>query len=87
MGLFDFIGDALGAISAPFTAVIDAGTKLLGLPPVVGDALKIALGAATGDFVTLIQGSTQFLKDLAGSAAETAVPVVDGSVPSFWLIA
>lgn len=71
MGLFDFIGDALGAISAPFTAVIDAGTKLLGLPPVVGDALKIALGAATGDFVTLIQGSTQFLKDLAGSAAET----------------
>jgi hypothetical protein len=32
MGLFDFIGDALGAITAPFTAVIDAGTKLLGLP-------------------------------------------------------
>lgn len=40
MGLFDFIGDALGAMAAPFTAVIDAGTKLLGLPPVVGDALK-----------------------------------------------
>ena len=71
MGLFDFIGDALGAIAAPFTAVIDAGTKLLGLPPVVGDALKIAVGAATGDFVTLMQGSTQLLKDLAGSAAET----------------
>src|SRR5215475_16180592 len=71
MGLFDFIGDALGAISAPFTAVIDAGTKLLGLPPVIGDALKIAVGAATGDFVTLMQGSTQFLKDLASSAAET----------------
>ena len=71
MGLFDFIGDALGAITAPFTAVIDAGTKLLGLPPVVGDALKIAVGAATGDFVTLMQGSTQLLKDLVGSAAET----------------
>ena len=71
MGLFDFIGDALGAITAPFTAVIDAGTKLLGLPPVVGDALKIAVGAATGDFVTLMQGSTQLLKDLAASAAET----------------
>jgi hypothetical protein len=71
MGLFDFIGDALGAISAPFTAVIDAGTKLLGLPPVIGDALKIAVGAATGDFVTLMQGSTQLLKDLASSAAET----------------
>ena len=71
MGLFDFIGDALGAMAAPFTAVIDAGTKLLGLPPVVGDALKIAVGAATGDFVTLMQGSTQLLKDLAGSAAET----------------
>ena len=71
MGLFDFIGDALGAIAAPFTAVIDAGTKLLGLPPVIGDALKIAVGAATGDFVTLMQGSTQLLKDLAGSAAET----------------
>ena len=71
MGLFDFIGDAFGAIAAPFTAVIDAGTKLLGLPPVVGDALKIAVGAATGDFVTLMQGSTQLLKDLAGSAAET----------------
>jgi hypothetical protein len=71
MGLFDFIGDALGAISAPFTAVIDAGTKLLGLPPVIGDALKVAVGAATGDFVTLMQGSTQLLKDLAASAAET----------------
>ncbi|HEY1907487.1 MAG TPA: hypothetical protein VGG91_15685, partial [Myxococcaceae bacterium] len=71
MGFFDFIGDALGAISAPFTAVIDAGTKLLGLPPVIGDALKIAVGAATGDFVTLMQGSTQLLKDLASSAAET----------------
>ena len=71
MGLFDFIGDALGAVTAPFTAVIDAGTKLLGLPPVIGDALKVAVGAATGDFVTLIQGSTQLLKDLAASAAET----------------
>jgi hypothetical protein len=71
MGLFDFIGDALGAITGPFTAVIDAGTKLLGLPPVLGDALKVAVGAATGDFVTLMQGSTQLLKDLASSAAET----------------
>jgi hypothetical protein len=71
MGFFDFIGDALGAIAAPFTAVIDAGTKLLGLPPVVGDALKIAVGAATGDFVTLMQGSAKLLKDLAGNAAET----------------
>ncbi len=71
MGFFDFIGDALGAIAAPFSAVIDAGTKLLGLPPAIGDALKIAVGAATGDFVTLMQGSTHLLKDLAGSAAET----------------
>jgi hypothetical protein len=71
MGLFDFIGDAFGAITAPFTAVIDAGTKLLGLPPVIGDALKIAVGAATGDFVTLMQGSAQLLKDLAASPAET----------------
>ncbi|HZX43366.1 MAG TPA: hypothetical protein VFE93_16115 [Myxococcaceae bacterium] len=71
MGLFDFIGDAFGAIASPFAAVIDAGTKLLGLPPALGDALKIAVGAATGDFVTLMQGSTQLLKDLAGSAAET----------------
>src|SRR5262249_54284327 len=47
------------------------GTKLLGLPPVIGDALKVAVGAATGDFVTLLQGSTSLLKDLAGSAAET----------------
>src|SRR5215468_4262055 len=71
MGLFDFIGDALGAIGSPFTAIIDAGTKLLGLPPVIGDALKVAVGATTGDFVTLIEGSTKLLKDLAGSAAET----------------
>ena len=71
MGLFDFIGDAFGAITAPFTAVIDAGTRLLGLPPVIGDALKVAVGAATGDFVTLLQGSAQLLKDLAASAAET----------------
>lgn len=71
MGFFDFIGDALGAIGSPFAAVIDAGTKLLGLPPVVGDALKIAVGAATGDFVTLVQGSTQLAKDLAAGAAET----------------
>ncbi len=71
MGFFDFIGEAVGVIGSPFTAVIDAGTKLLGLPPVVGDALKIAVGAATGDVFTLIQGSTHLLKDLAGSAAET----------------
>lgn len=71
MGLFDFIGDALGAVASPFTAIIDAGTKLLGLPPVIGDALKVAVGAATGDFVTLMQGSTQLLKDLASGAAET----------------
>ena len=71
MGLFDFIGDAFGAISAPFSAVIDAGTKLLGLPPVIGDALKIAVGVATGDVVTLMQGSTQLMKDLAASSAET----------------
>ena len=71
MGLFDFIGDAFGAITAPFTAVIDAGTRLLGLPPVIGDALKVAVGAATGDVVTLLQGSAQLLKDLAASAAET----------------
>ncbi|MGZ6140261.1 MAG: hypothetical protein ACXWLA_06285 [Myxococcaceae bacterium] len=71
MGFFDFIGDALGVIGSPFTAVIDAGTKLLGLPPVVGDALKIAVGAATGDVFTLMQGSTHLLKDLADSAAET----------------
>ncbi|HET9156432.1 MAG TPA: hypothetical protein VFN91_07170 [Myxococcaceae bacterium] len=71
MGLFDFIGDALGAIGSPFTAIIDAGTKLLGLPPVIGDALKIAVGATTGDFITLLEGSTKLLKDLAGSAAET----------------
>jgi hypothetical protein len=71
MGLFDFIGDAFGALASPFTAVIDAGTKLLGLPPVLGDALKMAVGAATGDLVTLMQGSTQLLKDLAASAAET----------------
>ncbi len=71
MGFFDFIGDALGAIGSPFAAVIDAGTKLLGLPPVVGDALKIAVGAATGDVFTLMQGGTDLLKDLAGSAAET----------------
>jgi hypothetical protein len=71
MGLFDFIGDALGAIASPFSAVIDAGTKLLGLPPVIGDALKVAVGAASGDFVTLMEGSTKLLKDLAGSAAET----------------
>ena len=78
MGLFDFIGDAFGAITAPFTAVIDAGTKLLGLPPVIGDALKIAVGAATGDFVTLMQGSTQLLKDLAASAAETEYAPAEG---------
>lgn len=71
MGFFDFIGDALGAIGSPFAAVIDAGTKLLGLPPVVGDALKIAVGAATGDVFTLMQGGTDLLKDLAGSPAET----------------
>jgi len=95
MGFFDFIGDALGSIAAPFSAVIDAGTKLLGLPPVVGDALKIAVGAASGDFVTLMQGSTQLLKDLAGSAAETeyappqdeAYGGTDGWAPTASLVA
>ena len=71
MGFFDFIGDAFGAIASPMTAVLDAGTKLLGLPPVLGDALKMAVGAATGDFVTLMQGTTQLAKDLASEAAET----------------
>jgi hypothetical protein len=71
MGFLDFIGDALGALTSPFTAVLDAGTKLLGLPPAIGDALKIAVGVATGDVVTLMQGSTQLMKDLAASSAET----------------
>jgi hypothetical protein len=71
MGFLDFLGDALGTLTAPFTAVIDAGTKLLGLPPVIGDALKIAVGATTGDFVTLMKGSQALLQDLASSAAET----------------
>jgi len=71
MGFLDFLGDAFGAITAPFSAVIDAGTKLLGLPPVIGDALKIAVGATTGDFVTLMKGSQALLQDLASSAAET----------------
>jgi len=71
MGFLDFIGDALGALTSPFTAVLDTGTKLLGLPPAIGDALKIAVGVATGDVVTLMQGSTQLMKDLAASSAET----------------
>ncbi len=80
MGFFDFIGDALGAIATPFTAIIDAGTKLLGLPPVVGDALKMAVGAMTGDLVSLMQGGTQLVKDLAGNPAETEyAPPEDGA--------
>lgn len=71
MGLFDFLGDVLGAVTSPFSAVIDVGAKLLGLPPAITDALKTAVGAATGDVFTLLDGGTKLLQDLAGSSAET----------------
>jgi hypothetical protein len=71
MGFFDFIGDVLGAVGTPFSAVIDVGAKLLGLPPAITDALKMAVGAATGDVFTLVDGGTKLLHDLAGSPAET----------------
>ena len=71
MGLFDFIGDVAGAVASPFTAVIDAGAKLLGLPPVLTDALKVAASVATGDVFSIFQNSTQLLQDLASQPAET----------------
>jgi hypothetical protein len=71
MGLFDFLGDALGAVTSPFSALIDVGAKLLGLPPVITDALKTAVGAATGDVFTMLDGGSKLLQDLAGNSAET----------------
>ena len=71
MGLFDFIGDVVGTVASPFTAVIDAGAKLLGLPPVLTDALKVAAGLATGDVFSILQNSTKLLQDLASQPAET----------------
>ena len=71
MGMFDFIGDVVGAVASPFTAVIDAGAKLLGLPPVLTDALKVAASVATGDVFSILQNSTRLLQDLASQPAET----------------
>jgi hypothetical protein len=71
MGFFDFIGDVFGAVTSPFAAVIDAGAKLLGLPPVITDALKAAVGAATGDVFALLDGGSKLFQDLAGKPAET----------------
>ena len=71
MGLFDFIGDVFGAVSSPFTAVIDAEAKLLGLPPVLADVLKIAASVTSGDVFGIFQSSTQLLQDLASQPAET----------------
>src|SRR5262249_60338226 len=71
MGLFDFIGDVFGTVASPFTAVIDAGAKLLGLPPVLTDALKVAASVASGDVFSLFQSSTKLLQDLASQPAET----------------
>jgi hypothetical protein len=71
MGFFDFIGDVFGTVTSPFAAVIDAGAKLLGLPPAITDALKVAVGAATGDVFALLDGGSKLLQDLAGKPAET----------------
>jgi hypothetical protein len=71
MGLFDFIGDVFGTVASPFTAVIDAGAKLLGLPPVLADALKVAASVASGDVFSIFQNSTRLLQDLASQPAET----------------
>ena len=77
-----FFGDVIGAIgdafsevakvvAAPVELVIDTGAKLLGLPPLFADALKVSVGALTADWVVMADGAKDFVKDLAGEAATT----------------
>jgi len=69
------IGDAVGevakVVAAPVELVIDTGAKLLGLPPLFADALKVGIGALTADWVMVADGAKDFVKDLAGQPATT----------------
>jgi hypothetical protein len=91
-----FFGDVIGAIgdafsevakvvAAPVELVIDTGAKLLGLPPLFADALKISVGALTADWVVVADGAKDFVKDLAGEAATTEyAPGEEAAAASGW---
>jgi len=73
--IFGAIGDVVGGVAnvvaAPVELVIDAGARLLGMPPVFADALKVGIGALTGDWVVVATGALAFAKDLVGELATT----------------
>ena len=72
--VFSAIGDAFSAVAkvvAPVELVIDAGAKLLGLPPAFADAVKVGVGALTEDWVLVADGAKSFIQDVAGDPATT----------------
>jgi len=87
--VFGAIGDAVSevakVVAAPVELVIDTGAKLLGLPPLFADVLKVGIGALTADWVVVADGAKDFVKDLVGEPATTEyTPSDEASAVSGW---
>lgn len=68
--MLDFLQGAVDVVSQfdPMTQVMDGVGRALGLPPVVTDAVKAAVGACTGNVVLLADGATGVAAALAHAA-------------------
>ncbi|HZH04897.1 MAG TPA: hypothetical protein VEY30_14015, partial [Myxococcaceae bacterium] len=62
----------LKALVSPFGAVVDLGASMLGLPDSVKNVAKVAVGAVTGNFVTVAEGAVGVAIGLVkGDSAKT----------------
>ncbi len=65
--MFGFIGDIIHTIAKvadPLTSLVEAGGKALGLPPALTNALKIGVGAMSGDVLLLADGATKLVSEV-----------------------
>ena len=68
-----FLGGALGVILNPVGKIIDVVGDAVGLPPVVQDGVKVAVGVATGNLILAAEGAVGAVASLSKSApAETS---------------
>jgi hypothetical protein len=70
MNVVDAFGKAFKSIN-PMEMAVDIGASLLGLPPEVKAAAKVAVGAATGNVLMAASGAVELVSGIAGKAATT----------------
>jgi hypothetical protein len=63
--MFGFIKDALGALASPLTGALDLVGDTLGLPKVVTNSIKAAVGVATGNVLMVADGVSGVMSELA----------------------